>query len=54
LIQIKTIEGKLIEELTISLESSKRIDCSTWASGVYFISVSNSTSRANFKFVKVD
>ena len=54
LIQIKTIEGKLNEEMTVSLESAKRIDCSTWASGVYFISVSNANSKSNFKFVKVD
>ncbi|MDP3557780.1 MAG: endonuclease [Bacteroidota bacterium] len=54
LIQIKTIDGKLIEERNISLENSKRFDCSSWANGVYFISVSNANSKSNFKFLKVD
>lgn len=51
-ISITDISGKLIEEYHTSILETMQIDCSKWQKGLYFITVSNSQSRSNFKFLK--
>lgn len=51
-ITITDITGKLIEEYHSSFLEAMQIDCSKWQTGLYFITVSNSQSRSNFKFLK--
>lgn len=51
-ITITDITGKLIEEHHTSFMEALQIDCSKWQTGLYFITVSNSQSRSNFKFLK--
>lgn len=51
-IHITDISGKLIEEYTSSFNNTLTVDCSTWQSGLYFITVSNSNTRSNLKFLK--
>lgn len=51
-ISITDISGKLIEEHYSSFMETMQIDCSKWQKGLYFITVSNSQSRSNFKFLK--
>lgn len=51
-ISITDISGKLIEEHYSSFMETMQIDCSKWQKGLYFITVSNSQSQSNFKFLK--
>lgn len=51
-ITITDITGKLIEEHHTSFMETLQIDCSKWQKGLYFITVSNTQSRSNFKFLK--
>jgi endonuclease I len=51
-VQITDISGKLIEEYTSSFNNILIVDCSKWQSGLYFITVSNLSTRSNLKFVK--
>lgn len=51
-ITITDITGKLIEEHHTSFMEALQIDCSKWQKGLYFITVSNTQSRSNFKFLK--
>ena len=51
-IHITDISGKLIEEYTSSFNNTLKVDCSSWQSGLYFITVSNSSTRSNLKFMK--
>ncbi|MEO6304938.1 MAG: endonuclease [Bacteroidia bacterium] len=52
ILKITDVSGKIIEEKTISPEEIKPIDCSQWQDGIYFITISNSRSVSNFKFIK--
>lgn len=51
-ITITDITGKLIEEYHSSFLETLQIDCSKWQKGLYFITVSNTQSRSDFKFLK--
>lgn len=51
-IQITDISGKMIEEKEVIFSESVQIDCSKWQSGIYFISIKNSRSASNLKFLK--
>jgi endonuclease I len=52
--QVKDYTGKVINEIAISSVSDNSFDCSSWESGIYFITIYNSTSIANFKLVKIN
>ena len=51
-LKITTVTGAIIEEKKISLIEENTFDCSNWANGIYFISVSTPEASSNFKFVK--
>ncbi len=51
-LKITDISGKIIEEKMISFDDANPVDCSNWQAGIYFISISNSQSVSNFKFIK--
>jgi len=51
-ISITDISGKIIEETMMSFSDAVKIDCSQWQTGLYFVSVSNSSARSDFKFIK--
>jgi len=52
ILKVKDISGKIIDDKIILLGDTKPVDCSQWQAGIYFISISNSNSASNFKFIK--
>ena len=51
-IKIISITGELIEEKQVSFIEEIELNCSQWAKGIYFISISSAEASSHFKFVK--
>lgn len=51
-LKITSVTGEIIKEEVVSLSESIAVNCSTWAEGIYFISLRSENSISNFKFIK--
>lgn len=49
---VRSLNGAVLYEVGSMLEDSLEINCSDWAKGIYFISVSSEKGIANLKFIK--